>query len=134
MKKQILFIVLMAFSMSVLGVTFPQNVSNNNNIGSEGTQSMVGGVTIHNQTTIGGYSGNCTYETWKGDASACAICCDSELQCEETDDACWDMFSLCMDRCGEPLGGLPLDAPTLLLLALIMAYGAYVYYRNRIMA
>ena len=134
MKKQILFIVLMAFSMSVLGVTFPQNVANNNNTSSGGVQSITGGVTFHNQTTIGAYEGNCTYEAWKGDESKCAICCEEELQCSYDDDPCWDLFSQCMDRCGEPLGGLPLDAPAFLLLALIMMYGVYTYHRKKVMA
>ncbi len=61
------------------------------------------------------YTGTCTYEEWKGDVSGCQGCCDREFTCGATDYECWMLRGACIDQCGEPLGGLPLGSPLLLL-------------------
>ena len=68
------------------------------------------------------YNGTCTYEAWEGDVSGCKDCCDKEFTCGATDYDCWLLRGACIDQCGEPLGGLPLGTPLILLpFALIYA-------------
>ncbi len=61
------------------------------------------------------YEGTCTYEAWNGDVSGCQKCCETEFTCGDEDYDCWDLKGACMDQCGDPLGGVPLGSPLLLL-------------------
>ena len=74
------------------------------------------------------YNGPCTFEEWKGDSSGCVKCCEQSFTCATTDYDCWFQRGLCIDQCGDPLGGLPLGSP-LLLLPFIAIYA--VIRRNR---
>ena len=71
------------------------------------------GSTVDTRSAI--YNGTCTYEAWNGDVSGCKDCCDKEFTCGTTDYDCWLLRGACIDQCGEPLGGLPLGSPLLLL-------------------
>lgn len=71
------------------------------------------GSTVDTRSAV--YNGTCTYEAWNGDVSGCKDCCDKEFTCGTTDYDCWLLRGACIDQCGEPLGGLPLGSPLLLL-------------------
>ena len=69
------------------------------------------------------YDGPCQYADWKGDSSGCVKCCEESFTCATTDYDCWFQRGLCIDQCGDPLGGLPLGSPLLLLpFALVYAF------------
>ena len=71
------------------------------------------GSTVDTRSAV--YNGTCTYEAWNGDVSGCKNCCDEEFTCGTTDYDCWLLRGACIDQCGQPLGGLPLGSPLLLL-------------------
>ena len=71
------------------------------------------GSTVDTRSAV--YNGTCTYEAWNGDVSGCKDCCDKEFTCGTTDYDCWLLRGACIDQCGQPLGGLPLGSPLLLL-------------------
>jgi hypothetical protein len=79
------------------------------------------GSNLGTSTTSVVYNGTCTYEAWEGDVSGCKDCCEKEFTCGTTDYDCWLLRGACIDQCGEPLGGLPLGTP-LLLLPFALAY------------
>lgn len=61
------------------------------------------------------YDGPCQNNEWKGDSHGCVKCCEENWTCETADYDCWIQRGLCIDQCGDPLGGLPLGSPLMLL-------------------
>jgi hypothetical protein len=138
MKKQILLIVMTLCAMSAMAVSLPNKSYNSyaNRTSNSGAYTLGIGTQFLNQAVVGAYNGECDQyreggNLWTGDVSACANCCFTNYVCGEEDWDCLDARGLCMDNCGEPLGGLPLDAPTAFLFAMIAAYGAFAVYRRK---
>ena len=73
------------------------------------------GISFLGASSSTSYNGPCQYEDWKGDSSGCVKCCEQSFTCATTDYDCWFQRGLCIDQCGDPLGGLPLGSPLLLL-------------------
>ena len=138
MKKQILLIVMTLCAMSAMAVSLPNKSYNSyaSRTSNSGAYTLGIGTQFLNQAVVGAYNGECDQyreggNLWTGDVSACENCCLTNYVCGEEDWDCLDARGFCMDNCGEPLGGLPLDAPTAFLLAMIAAYGAFAVYRHK---
>lgn len=138
MKKQILLIVMTLCAISAMAVSLPNTSYSSyaSRVTNTDSYTLSVGTKFLNQAVVGTYNGECDQyreggNLWTGDVSACENCCLTSYTCGEEDWDCLDARGLCMDNCGEPLGGLPLDAPTAFLLALVAAYGAVMVYRRK---
>ena len=134
MKKQILFVIMAMCATCAMAVSLPSASysSYTKSVVPEQGYTVGTGTTFINQSTVGVYEGGCTYQAWDGDVGKCQQCCIDEFACGELDYECQIARGDCMDLCGDPLGGLPLDAPTAFLLALVAAYGAVAVYRTKV--
>lgn len=140
MKKQLLFVVMLMCSLSVMAVSLPKDSYNAYGVsaGSESYTSSAG-ATFVNTAVLGTYEGACNPSYWNQDISDCKKCCTSELmQCDmmaagnkQLEEACMEQNLACHENCENPELGQPLDAPTAFLLALVAAYGAVAVYRKR---
>lgn len=129
-RNLILSVLFWAVASVCFAITLPSSSYNAYSAGDADESFTLGvGSTFNNAyLTASTYTGSCTYEAFNGDVGGCQNCCEKEFTCGDYDFDCWDLRGLCIDQCGEPLGGLPLGSP-LLLLPFIAVYA--VVRRNR---
>ena len=131
----ILSVLFWAIASVCMAVTLPKS-SFTVFSGSEDTElSYVSdrGISFLGASSSTSYNGPCAYEDWKGDSSGCVKCCEGEFTCATTDYDCWYQRGLCIDQCGEPLGGLPLGS-SLILLPFIAIYAVIRKRKETVMA
>lgn len=141
MKKQILFVIMAMCATCAMAVGLPSKSYNSyvSNAHAEEGYSISTGTTFVNQATVGAYNGSCNPDSWQSDKNSCKTCCEGELdQCAANCagnpacmQECFNQNAECHANCENPELGMPLDAPTAFLLALVAAYGAVAVYRKR---